>query len=310
MVISARNPVHSVLFLILAFFNSAGLFVLLGAEFLALILVVVYVGAVAVLFLFVVMMLDVDFVELRQGFLQLPADRRAGRHRARWIELLLVVLGGWVDRARHHGGAHVVLPITGASIGPFPTPRRSATCSTPATSSSSRSGGLVLLVAMIGAIVLTLQAQAERQAAGRCRARWRDPNTPEVGGRSPARLTKDMRGQSPDYEEINEGPDRRTMEIGLSHYLTVAAILFTHRRVRHLPQPQERHHHPDVGRTCCCLAVNINLVAFSALPRRSRRTGLCAAGAHRRSRRGGHRPGHPRRSSSAIAAPSRSKTST
>ena len=70
MVISARNPVHSVLFLILAFFNSAGLFVLLGAEFLAMILVIVYVGAVAVLFLFVVMMLDINFVELRQGFLQ------------------------------------------------------------------------------------------------------------------------------------------------------------------------------------------------------------------------------------------------
>src|SRR3954468_19807895 len=68
MVIAARNPVHSVLFLILAFFNAAGLFVLLGAEFLAMILVVVYVGAVAVLFLFVVMMLDIDFVELRQGF--------------------------------------------------------------------------------------------------------------------------------------------------------------------------------------------------------------------------------------------------
>ena len=67
MVISARNPVHSVLFLILAFFNAAGLFVLLGAEFLAMILVVVYVGAVAVLFLFVVMMLDVDFAELRAG---------------------------------------------------------------------------------------------------------------------------------------------------------------------------------------------------------------------------------------------------
>src|SRR6476660_8263445 len=70
MVVSAKNPVHSVLFLILAFFNSAGLFVLLGAEFLAMILVIVYVGAVAVLFLFVVMMLDVDFVELRQGFVK------------------------------------------------------------------------------------------------------------------------------------------------------------------------------------------------------------------------------------------------
>src|SRR5215813_10620154 len=69
LVISARNPVHSVLFLILTFFTSAGLFVLMGAEFLAMLLVVVYVGAVAVLFLFVVMMLDVDFVELKQGFL-------------------------------------------------------------------------------------------------------------------------------------------------------------------------------------------------------------------------------------------------
>ena len=78
MVISARNPVHSVLFLILAFFSSAGLFVLMGAEFLAMILVVVYVGAVAVLFLFVVMMLDINFVELREGFLRYSADRRPG----------------------------------------------------------------------------------------------------------------------------------------------------------------------------------------------------------------------------------------
>src|SRR6201993_597708 len=69
MVIASRNPVHSVLFLILAFVNAAGLFVLMGAEFLAMILIVVYVGAVAVLFLFVVMMLDVDFAELRQGVL-------------------------------------------------------------------------------------------------------------------------------------------------------------------------------------------------------------------------------------------------
>src|ERR671931_2652927 len=70
MVIAARNPVHSVLYLILAFVNAAGLFVLMGAEFLAMILIVVYVGAVAVLFLFVIMMLDVDFLELRQGFIQ------------------------------------------------------------------------------------------------------------------------------------------------------------------------------------------------------------------------------------------------
>src|SRR5215469_7439521 len=79
MVVAARNPVHSVLFLILAFFNTAALFVLIGAEFLAMILVIVYVGAVAVLFLFVVMMLDIDFVELREGFVRyLPAGALIG----------------------------------------------------------------------------------------------------------------------------------------------------------------------------------------------------------------------------------------
>src|SRR5487761_313089 len=92
-VISARNPVHSVLFLITAFFSAAGLFVLLGAEFLAMILVVVYVGAVAVLFLFVVMMLVVDFDELKQGFLNyLPVGALVGA--ILLVELLLVV-GGW-----------------------------------------------------------------------------------------------------------------------------------------------------------------------------------------------------------------------
>ena len=94
MVITARNPVHSVLFLILAFVNAAGLFVLLGAEFLAMILIVVYVGAVAVLFLFVVMMLDVDFAELRQGFLNyLPVGALVG---AVLLAELLVVVGAWV----------------------------------------------------------------------------------------------------------------------------------------------------------------------------------------------------------------------
>src|ERR671911_250765 len=98
MVIAARNPVYSVLFLILAFVNSAGLFLLMGAEFLAMILVIVYVGAVAVLFLFVVMMLDVDFAELRQGYLQyLPVGALIGV--LFLIELVLVV-GAWaVDPA-------------------------------------------------------------------------------------------------------------------------------------------------------------------------------------------------------------------
>ena len=98
LVIFARNPVHSVLWLIVAFFNSAGLMLLLGAEFIAMLVVIVYVGAVAVLFLFVVMMLDVDFAELRQGFLQyLPIGALIGI--LFLIELVLVV-GAWaVDPA-------------------------------------------------------------------------------------------------------------------------------------------------------------------------------------------------------------------
>src|ERR1700719_2723329 len=92
-VVSARNPVHSVLFLILAFVNAAGLFVLMGAEFLAMILIIVYVGAVAVLFLFVVMMLDVDFTELRQGFLNyLPVGGLVG---VVLLFELVLVLGAW-----------------------------------------------------------------------------------------------------------------------------------------------------------------------------------------------------------------------
>src|SRR5436305_2334438 len=94
MVIAAKNPVHSVLFLILAFFNASGLFILMGAEFLAMILIIVYVGAVLVLFLFVVMMLDVDFAELRQGFLQyLPIGALVG---VVFLAELLLVLGAWV----------------------------------------------------------------------------------------------------------------------------------------------------------------------------------------------------------------------
>ena len=93
MVIAAKNPVHSVLFLILAFVNASGLFVLLGAEFIAMILIVVYVGAVAVLFLFVVMMLDVDFAELREGFLQyLPVGAVVG---CIFLAELLLVVGAW-----------------------------------------------------------------------------------------------------------------------------------------------------------------------------------------------------------------------
>jgi NADH-quinone oxidoreductase subunit J len=152
MVIAAKNPVHAVLFLILAFFNAAGLFVLLGAEFLAMILVVVYVGAVAVLFLFVVMMLDVDFAELRAGFMKnAPLGAFVGL--ILLAELVLVL------------GFQLVRPGTLATpSAPIPTPGSGITN----TEALGRvlytkyvyffqGAGLILLVAMIGAIVLTLR---------------------------------------------------------------------------------------------------------------------------------------------------------
>jgi NADH-quinone oxidoreductase subunit J len=151
MVIAARNPVHSVLFLILAFVNAAGLFVLMGAEFLAMILIVVYVGAVAVLFLFVIMMLDVDFVELRQGFLNyLPVGGLVG---AVMLVELLIVVGAWV-----------IGPDVGKAL-TSPIPDAASVSNTEALGLVLytryiyffQAAGLILLVAMIGAIVLTLQ---------------------------------------------------------------------------------------------------------------------------------------------------------
>ena len=150
LVVTARNPVHSVLWLILAFFSSAGLFVLLGAEFLAMLLVVVYVGAVAVLFLFVVMMLDVDFVRLREGYATyLPlAAIVAGILLAEMIMISIVVVQGGA-------AADAVAP----------------SAATPDASNVEvigrvlytdyiyffQAAGIVLLIAMIGAIVLTLR---------------------------------------------------------------------------------------------------------------------------------------------------------
>jgi NADH-quinone oxidoreductase subunit J len=152
MVIVSRNPVHSVLYLILAFVNASGLFVLLGAEFLAMILIVVYVGAVAVLFLFVIMMLDVDFSELREGFLEyMPIGLVIG---GVFLFELLLTVGFWV-----------INPSTAKSI----------TAAIPTNVSNTEAlglvlytryihyfqlAGMVLLVAMIGAIVLTLRHKA------------------------------------------------------------------------------------------------------------------------------------------------------
>ncbi|MBY0531208.1 MAG: NADH-quinone oxidoreductase subunit J [Xanthobacteraceae bacterium] len=170
MVIAGRNPVHSVLWLILTFVNAAGLFLLVGAEFLAMILVVVYVGAVAVLFLFVVMMLDVDFAELREGFLQyLPIGALVGL--VFLVELVLVV-GTWVT------GPGIASAITS------PIPDASKVTNTEAIGRVLYTtyvhyfqlAGIVLLVAMIGAIVLTLhhRPNVKRQSISSQNARTRD----------------------------------------------------------------------------------------------------------------------------------------
>ena len=149
MVIASRNPVHSVLFLILAFFNSAGLFVMMGAEFLAMILIVVYVGAVAVLFLFVVMMLDINFAELRAGFLQyLPIGGVVGV--ILLAELVMVFASGVIE---------IEVPTNVAS----PTPPPDEITNTQALGDVLytryaylfQGAGFILLVAMVGAIVLT-----------------------------------------------------------------------------------------------------------------------------------------------------------
>ncbi len=163
MVISARNPVHSVLFLILAFFNAAGLFVLMGAEFIAMILVIVYVGAVAVLFLFVVMMLDIDFAELRTGFLQyLPVGGLVGLV---LLAELVLVLGTWA-----------AAPGSEAARAAPALPADPAIGNTRAIGNVLytdyvflfQAAGVILLVAMIGAIVLTLRTRegVRRQRIG------------------------------------------------------------------------------------------------------------------------------------------------
>ena len=160
MVISARNPVHSVLYLILAFFNAAALFVLLGAEFVAMILIIVYVGAVAVLFLFVVMMLDIDITELREGMLQyLPVGATIG---VILLIELIVVFGGWA-----------ISPDAGSVLA-APMPAGGGVSNTEALGLILytkyvylfQAAGIVLLIAMIGAIVLTLhhRPQVKRQS--------------------------------------------------------------------------------------------------------------------------------------------------
>ena len=166
MVVAVKNPVHAVLFLILAFFNAAGLFVLLGAEFLAMILIVVYVGAVLVLFLFVVMMLDVDFAELKAGFLKyLPVGATVG---ILFLVELLFVLGAWVTAPAIVAQAPTAAGVSNtAALGQILYTKYVYLF---------EAAGLILLVAMIGAIVLTLQHReaVRRQSVAAQVARTRE----------------------------------------------------------------------------------------------------------------------------------------
>ena len=231
-----QNPVHSVLFLILSFFNAAGLFVLLGAEFLGMILIVVYVGAVAVLFLFVVMMLDIDFAELKKGALQyLPFGALIGLVLA--VELVMA------------GSIWVLKPAALAATAH----------ATPAGMTNTEAlgrilytdyvyyfqiAGLVLLVAMIGAIVLTL----------RSRPGVRRQNISVQNARSAAMAV--------DMIDIKPGEGREDT-IGLSNYLAVAAILFTIGVVG-IFLNRKNIIIILMSIELILLAVNLNFVAFSA----------------------------------------------
>jgi len=218
MVVVSRNPVYSVLFLILAFFNAAALFVLIGAEFIAMILVIVYVGAVAVLFLFVVMMLDINVAKLKEGFLDyLPIGAMIGVALLAEILFGLGVLGGT-------SGTVSTFSKAGTQVLAIDNTRAIGRVLYTQYFYLFQIAGLVLLVAMIGAIVLTLEGGLG------------DP------------------GQGAD-------PGRRVV-IGLEHYLTVAGVLFTlgifgiflnGKNVIVILMCVE----------LMLLAVNINLVAFS-----------------------------------------------
>ncbi|MBI1366501.1 MAG: NADH-quinone oxidoreductase subunit J [Alphaproteobacteria bacterium] len=182
MVVASRNPVHSVLFLITAFISAAGLFVLMGAEYLAVLLIVVYVGAVAVLFLFVVMMLDVDFVELKQGFLRyLPLG---GALAAVVVAELIMVAGVWT------------FPDEAGLARAHPAPTAAETVAHGAPNNIEALGlilytdyvhyfqiaGVVLLIAMIGAIILTFRTRegVKKQDAARQIGRKREESVEVV----------------------------------------------------------------------------------------------------------------------------------
>ena len=178
LVIFARNPVHSVLWLILAFFNAAGLMLLMGAEFIAMLLVIVYVGAVAVLFLFVVMMLDIDFSQLRSG---------VSRNLPFGLLIAIVLLAEIVIAVSARGEGTVMVQAAGAAANPAPNIEALGELLYTRYLLVFELAGLILLVAMIGAIVLTHRSRgdvrgqnASRQIARRPQDATRNTN-PAVG---------------------------------------------------------------------------------------------------------------------------------
>ncbi len=239
MVISARNPVHSVLFLILTFFNAAGLFLLTGAEFLAMILLVVYVGAVAVLFLFVVMMLDVDFAELKSGALQYaPIGALVGLILA---AELIVVIGGYAFAPKLGSSGRA------ADAGHCHAPQHGGARRHPLH-------GLHLLL-----------PDRRTGAAGRHDRRHRADAAPQAGRQAPGhfRTGGAHAGDRNRNQEGRDGERYLTMTVDIAHFLTVSAILFTlgvfgiflnRKNVIVILMSVE----------LILLAVNINFVAFSA----------------------------------------------
>ena len=239
LVVSARNPVHSVLFLILAFFNAAGLFVLIGAEFLAMILVIVYVGAVAVLFLFVVMMLDIDFLQLRSGFVQyLPIGTLVGLI---LLAELILVIGGWAVSPSRPEPAAALAAAGGVPLSQYPRARRHSL--------------YALLVRVSGGGTDPARRDDRRDRVDLASSRRRQAAI-DLGAAGP-HARRDRRGR--------QGAARRRerlMLIGLAHYLTVAAILFT-LGIFGIFLNRKNVIIMLMSIELMLLAVNINFVAFS-----------------------------------------------
>jgi NADH-quinone oxidoreductase subunit J len=257
-VIFARNPVHSVLWLILAFFNAAGLMLIMGAEFIAMLLVIVYVGAVAVLFLFVVMMLDIDFAKLRSGFTRnLPFGLI--------IALVLV--------------AEIIIALSAWEAGPALSGRTIPESPQPNIVALGQLlysrfllpfelAGLILLVAMIGAIVLTHRNRRDHRGQNISRQIRRDPK----------RAVKNLQPASGEGVELL--PHRRGDPVH-------------HRCARHLPQPPQHHPAADGDRAHPARG-EPQPGRFLGLSRRSHRPGVCDVRADRRRRRSSDRARDPR----------------